>query len=109
LLTSLISSDIDEFLEEEIRGPGIFTTQRGKAKFDEPAMNQLISDVFGDTFITLECNAGECMRKGMIPGRKSPKKEKRKNGGFLIASILVCAGIVVIVSLCELISNYHPS
>lgn len=31
-------------------------------------MNQLINDIFGDTFITLKCNSGECMRRGAVPG-----------------------------------------
>ena len=61
--------DITDFLAEEIKGPGKFTTKTGEpSRFEEPAMNQLINDIFGDTFITLKCNSGECMRRGSVPG-----------------------------------------
>lgn len=62
-------ADITDFLAEEIKGPGKFTTKTGEpSRFEEPAMNQLINDIFGDTFITLKCNSGECMRRGSVPG-----------------------------------------
>ncbi|KAI6098344.1 hypothetical protein EDD16DRAFT_1663707 [Pisolithus croceorrhizus] len=41
------SVDISDFLVEEIRGGG--------CRFEEPAMNQLINDIFGDAYITLNC------------------------------------------------------
>lgn len=31
-------------------------------------MNQLINDIFGDTYITLNCRSGECLRLGDVPG-----------------------------------------
>lgn len=31
-------------------------------------MNNLINDIFGDPFITLECESGECMYPSMVPG-----------------------------------------
>lgn len=31
-------------------------------------MNQLINDIFGDTHITLNCKAGECLRRSDVPG-----------------------------------------
>ena len=31
-------------------------------------MNNLINDIFGDPFITLECDSGECMYPSMVPG-----------------------------------------
>ncbi|GAA6014458.1 hypothetical protein JCM8202_001541 [Rhodotorula sphaerocarpa] len=69
------SVDITDFLAEEIKGPGKFTTKTGEAsRFEEPAMNQLINDIFGDTYITLKCDSGECMRRGSVPGFMPPRK-----------------------------------
>lgn len=58
------SIDISDFLVEEIKGPASFTTtstEGGSAKdgsfFSEPAMDNLISSVFGDKSITLNCNS----------------------------------------------------
>ena len=63
------SSSIDDFLEEEIRGPATFKCETGRGcQFKEPAMNNLINDIFGDPFITLECESGECMYPSMVPG-----------------------------------------
>lgn len=62
-------ADISDFLSEEITGPGKFTTRTGEpSRFEEPAMNQLINDIFGDTYITLNCKSGECLRLGDVPG-----------------------------------------
>jgi hypothetical protein len=64
-----VSLDIDEFLDEEIRGPAKFSCTSGAGcKFEEPAMNQLINDIFGDKYITLECFSGECLHYTQIPG-----------------------------------------
>lgn len=64
------SVDISDFLVEEIKGPGKFTCRTdGKGcKFDEPAMNNLINDIFGDGNIFLSCQAGECMHYSLVPG-----------------------------------------
>lgn len=64
------SVDIGEFLSEEIKGPGKFScaTDGRNCKFEEPAMNNLINDIFGDTYITLMCDAGECMHYSQVPG-----------------------------------------
>lgn len=62
-------ADITDFLAEEIKGPGKFTSRTGESsRFEEPAMNQLINDVFGDTHITIDCKAGECLRRRDVPG-----------------------------------------
>ncbi|CAH7681605.1 hypothetical protein PPACK8108_LOCUS14224 [Phakopsora pachyrhizi] len=53
----------------EIKGPGKFSClsdQQG-CRIEEPAMNQLISDIFGDTSITLNCQSGECMHYTKVP------------------------------------------
>lgn len=61
--------DIDEFLEEEIKGPATFSCQTGSdCRFEEDAMNTLISSVFGDTYITLTCGGGECLHYSQVPG-----------------------------------------
>ncbi|KAK4241540.1 hypothetical protein C8A03DRAFT_41028 [Achaetomium macrosporum] len=67
------SVDISDFLVEEIRGPARFEcTQRPgeekKCAFQEPAMNNLISDIFGDSSILLTCGAGECLYHTEVPG-----------------------------------------
>lgn len=61
--------DITDFLAEEVAGPGRFTAKTGEdSRFEEPAMNQLINDIFGDTYITIKCQAGECLRRAEVPG-----------------------------------------
>lgn len=63
------SVDITDFLSEEIRGPAAFSckTQQG-CKFEEPAMNDLILTIFGDPFISLQCDGGECLHYSQVPG-----------------------------------------
>jgi hypothetical protein len=66
---SQIRVDISDFLTEEITGPAKFSTRSGQGStFEEPAMNQLINDIFGDSHITLSCSSGECLRESEIPG-----------------------------------------
>lgn len=62
-------TDISDFLTEEIAGPAKFSSRTGEgSKFEEPAMNQLINDIFGDNYITLSCASGECMHSSEVPG-----------------------------------------
>ncbi|KAK9727972.1 FAD-dependent urate hydroxylase [Basidiobolus ranarum] len=81
------SIDISEFLEEEIEGPASFkcNTEDG-CKFEEPAMNDLILSVFGDSYITLNCHSGECLHYTQVPGYIRP--EKPKNTSLMIISIV---------------------
>lgn len=61
--------DIGDFLTEEIKGPAQFTCKTGQGcQFEEPAMNQLINDIFGDNAITLKCDGGECLHYTQVPG-----------------------------------------
>lgn len=98
------SVDIGEFLEESIRGPASFTSQRTDggskndgSKFSEPAMNGLIRDIFGDESITLDCHSGECVHKTEVPGYEKPVK---KINTPLIAGVIAgCALFVVAVVL----------
>ncbi|KAG8859017.1 hypothetical protein FRC20_011911 [Serendipita sp. 405] len=86
------SVNIDEFLAEEIKGPAKFSCATGSGcKFEEPAMNQLINDVFGDGYITLECNSGECLHYTQVPGYIAPPKPD-----YTIWIALSCAGAAAI-------------
>jgi len=88
------SVDISDFLTEEITGPGKFSCSSDKkgCQFEEPAMNQLITDIFGDDSITLDCQAGECMHYSMVPGFKVPAKPD--NVRMVVLSIAVAAFVV---------------
>lgn len=89
------SVDISEFLTEEIKGPVKFSTRTGEgSKFEEPAMNQLINDIFGDTFITLDCKAGECMRKSEVPGFVRPPKPNDRR--WVIASVGIVGAVILL-------------
>lgn len=62
--------DISDFLKEEVVGPGKFTCKDHSCLFKEPAMDQLLKSIFGDDFISLECNSGECLHYSQVPGFK---------------------------------------
>jgi len=65
----IIIIDIGDFLKQEIQGPAKFSCKSGKdCKFEEPAMNDLINSIFGDTYITLQCQGGECLHYSQVPG-----------------------------------------
>ncbi|KAG9224454.1 hypothetical protein CCMSSC00406_0007647 [Pleurotus cornucopiae] len=80
------SVDISDFLTEEIKGPATFsclatsgvngtsTDSTSDCKFEEPAMNQLINDIFGDGYISLKCHGGECLHYSLVPGFVRPPK-----------------------------------
>ncbi|CAI4290188.1 BAF_collapsed_G0005650.mRNA.1.CDS.1 [Saccharomyces cerevisiae] len=76
------SIDISDFLTETIKGPGDFSCdlETRQCKFSEPSMNDLILTVFGDPYITLKCESGECVHYSEIPGYKSPSKDPTVNG-----------------------------
>lgn len=94
------SIDIGDFLKEEIKGPAEFksiSTEGGSSEdgsiFSEPAMNDLISSVFGDTSIFLKCHSGECLYQTEVPGYEKPVK---KINTPLIAGVIAgCALFVV--------------
>lgn len=94
------SIDIGDFLDEEIRGPASFSsvsTEGGSpqdgSKFEEPAMNGLISNVFGDESITLKCHSGECLYQTEVPGYERPIK---KINTPLIAGVIAGCGLFVV-------------
>ncbi|CAK4031470.1 ABC transporter [Lecanosticta acicola] len=98
------SIDISDFLEEEIKGPAEFvsvSTEGGSgddsSSFSEPAMNGLISSVFGDRSILLNCHSGECLYKLDVPGYERPIKTI--NTPLIAGVIAGCALFVVAVVL----------
>lgn len=98
------SIDIGDFLAEEIKGPAEFksvSTEGGSSDdgstFSEPAMNGLISSVFGDPSIMLKCNSGECLYKLDVPGYERPVKTI--NTPLIAGVIAGCALFVVAVVL----------
>lgn len=92
------SIDISDFLTETIRGPGDFTCDVGdkSCRFSEPSMNDLISSVFGDPYITLHCASGECIHKSEIPGYDLPDKKRMtwSNLFLIIAVAFICILLV---------------
>jgi ABC-type multidrug transport system ATPase subunit/ABC-type multidrug transport system permease subunit len=96
------SVDISDFLVNMIKGPAKFEcTQRPgegkKCAFQEPEMNNLISDIFGDSSILLTCGSGECLYHTEVPGY-SPKVPQINTP--LIAGVIAgCALFLVAVIL----------
>lgn len=92
------SIDISEFLTETIKGPGDFTCDINSrnCQFSEPSMNQLISAVFGDPHITLNCLSGECVHKSEIPGYDIPDRgEFTINNYLTIAAVFTVCAVVI--------------
>lgn len=99
--SSLTPPDIDEFLDQEVRGPGSFSCTSGKGcKFSEPAMNNLINDVFGDPAIFLDCDSGECLHRSQVPGYTRPAPPD--NSRWVALSAAMAALIFVMACLGEL-------
>ncbi|PWN48384.1 hypothetical protein IE53DRAFT_200044 [Violaceomyces palustris] len=93
------SIDISDFLTEEIKGPGVMKCKSGKdgkrtCRFEEPGMNSLISDVFGDDAIYLSCSSGECVHYSQVPGYLPPQVPERPIT-WVIVSAASAIGIVI--------------
>lgn len=89
------SVDIGDFLTDEIKGPASFSCKSGKdCKFEEPAMNDLIDQIFGDAYITLTCESGECMHYTQVPGYTRPE---RPDNSALVAISAAAAGLLFII------------
>lgn len=96
------SIDISEFLTETIRGPGEISCDLNKknCKFSEPSMNDLISSVFGDPYITLHCKSGECLHKSEIPGYDLPGRKKiTLNDILTIAAVALVTAVAIAFTL----------
>ncbi|KAL1758636.1 hypothetical protein FB107DRAFT_258437 [Schizophyllum commune] len=90
------SVDISDFLKEDIKGPAKFSCESGHGcKFEEPAMNGLITDIFGDSYITLNCQGGECLHYSQVPGYVRPEKPPNTKWVALSASGALLAVIIV--------------
>lgn len=93
-------ADIDDFLSEEVKGPGSFSCSTGRGcSFSEPAMNQLINDIFGDKSITLDCESGECLHYTQVPGYVIP--EKPDNRSLVALSAAGAAVIFILACICK--------
>ncbi|KAI0367939.1 hypothetical protein BV20DRAFT_1023294 [Pilatotrama ljubarskyi] len=91
------SLDITDFLKEQIKGPASFSCTTGQGcKFEEPGMNELIMTFFGDSYITLQCEGGECLHYSQVPGYEPPPKPD--NTAFVALSIAGAGLIVILVS-----------
>lgn len=94
------SIDLTEFLKDEIKGPASFKCNGKDCVFSEPAMNDLISAVFGDDSIFLSCNSGECLHYTMVPGFERGERPINwimiGSGLGGVAVFLVLVGSVVI-------------
>lgn len=79
------SIDLTDLLKDEIKGPASFDCVGPRCAFSEPAMDDLISAVFGDDSIFFSCNAGECLHYTMVPGFERP--ERQTNWIFIISGL----------------------
>lgn len=102
------SVDIGDFLIEEIKGPATLVNtnteggnSRDGSRFEEPAMNDLISQIFGDEFIRLNCISGECLYYTAVPGWTRPVKEINTP---VIAGVI--AGVALLILAIVLVSWY---
>jgi ABC-type multidrug transport system ATPase subunit len=91
------SIDIGDFLKESIKGPAEFKSISGGKEsgsiFSEPAMNDLISSIFGDESIFLQCNTGECLYQTEVPGYERPVK---KINTPLIAGVIASVALFIV-------------
>nr|QFR37210.1 ABC transporter [Cyberlindnera americana] len=103
------SIDISDFLTETITGPGEFACDLEKkdCRFSEPSMNDLIQSVFGDSYITLHCESGECLHVSEIPGYELPSKPQL-TWSSLITSALVILFLGGFVSLMGYFISQSP-
>ena len=98
------SVDITDFLAEEIKGPGEFNCVKDKSgvsscAFEEPAMNDLISMMFGDRSITLTCGSGECLHFSEVPYYEKPKPKINTPliAGVIAGCSLFLVGVILLV------------
>ena len=91
------SIDIGDFLKESIKGPAEFRSTSGSkdagSVFSEPAMNDLISSIFGDESIFLQCDTGECLYQTEVPGYERPIKRINTP---LIAGVIASVALFIV-------------
>jgi ABC-type multidrug transport system ATPase subunit len=98
------SVDISVFLDQEIRGPASFSClQEGhganNCKFKEPQMDALIQQMFGDSSIFIDCQAGECLYETEVPGFERPVKRINTPliAGVIAGASLFVVGVILLV------------
>ncbi|KAL2755705.1 hypothetical protein ACRALDRAFT_2042006 [Sodiomyces alcalophilus JCM 7366] len=96
------SVDISDFLDQNIDGPATFECLQenggtNNCNFKEPAMDQLILDLIGDSSIQLSCRSGECLYHTEVPGYERPVK--KINTPLIAGVIAACSLFVVAVIL----------
>ncbi|ETS62918.1 hypothetical protein PaG_02684 [Moesziomyces aphidis] len=106
------SIDISDFLTEEIKGPGKMSCKTDadgvrKCRFEEPGMNGLISDVFGDEAIFITCKSGECIHFSQVPGYQAPIAPERPVTWVVISAVAAILIVVVSVSLLWMLGRHY--
>lgn len=106
------SIDIGDFLSEEIKGPATMSCKTGSkgsrdCKFEEPAMNDLISSIFGDSSITLNCNSGECIHYSQEPGYQAPLPPPPAAIFWVVFSAAGALGLVLMVAIMLWVLGRH--
>ncbi|GAA5807746.1 hypothetical protein MFLAVUS_001122 [Mucor flavus] len=91
------SIDLTDLLRDEIKGPASFKCVGPHCIFSEPAMDQLISDAFGDASIFLDCGGGECLHYTMIPGFNRPQRQT--NWVFIIVGLSGVTLFLIVVAI----------
>jgi ABC-type multidrug transport system ATPase subunit len=109
--------DLTDLLKDEIKGPATFKCSNGDCAFSgmfaprnqrfrlqilssfysEPAMDDLISAVFGDDSIFLSCSSGECLHYTFVPGFERP--ERPTNWVAFIAGLAAVAVFLILTGL----------
>lgn len=105
------SVDISDFLKDSIRGPGKFTCDSAKGcRFEEPAMNDLILQMFGDDHIELNCDSGECLHYSQIPGFERPTQPDRTVAIALgIGAVFLILVTIVAFAICAVRRSRKPA
>ncbi|SNX83178.1 related to ABC transporter protein [Melanopsichium pennsylvanicum] len=106
------SIDISDFLTEEIKGPGKMSCKSDadgvrKCRFEEPGMNGLINDVFGDEAIFITCKSGECVHHSQVPGYESPIAPEKPIKWVVVSAIAAILIVVVSVSLLWMMGRHY--
>lgn len=88
-------------------------------------MNDLIDSIFGDAFITLQCQGGECLHYSQVPGyvvrytflkflphnlilfESLQRPLKPDNAGWVALSAASAGLIVVIASAGKIVPSFH--
>ncbi len=106
------SIDISEFLTEEIKGPGKMTCKTDgdgvrKCRFEEPGMNGLISDVFGDEAIFMSCSSGECIHYSQVPGYQTPIAPQKPIKWVVVSAAAAIFLVFLSVSLLYMLGRHY--